>query len=353
MENGRPGFSPRPFLFSRREESEVKGVWVRLKEWNKELVTAALEAGVDVVVAPPGVAQRVRRLSRVVVAAEDGDWIPGRDVHLETLRSPEDEKRISALLRAGKKVVVENTDWEIIPLENLVAGGGELVVAVEDESRMDLALGVLEKGVHGVLIPGEDPLTVSSWTRKVKSAGPPEPLVEAEIVGLRTVGLGDRVCIDTCSLMADGQGALVGNSAGFLFLVHAETRRNPYVAPRPFRINAGAVHAYVKVPDGRTRYLCELEAGDPIVIVDAAGKSTEAVVGRIKVEKRPLVVVEARCDAGGGSILLQNAETVCLMTPKGEGVSVTSLEKGMRVLVSPQSRGRHFGMAVDESIVEK
>jgi 3-dehydroquinate synthase II len=37
---------------------------------------------------------------------------------------------------------------------------------------------------------------------------------------------------------------LVGNSSAFTFLVNAETESNPYVAPRPFRINAGAVHAY-------------------------------------------------------------------------------------------------------------
>ncbi|SMC22776.1 3-dehydroquinate synthase II [Desulfacinum hydrothermale DSM 13146] len=331
----------------------MKEVWVQLHDWDKEVVTAAVEAGADGVVAPPGVADRVRRLSRVLVVAEDGDWIPGRDVHFVTLKSPEDERRISDLLKSGQRVVVENADWEIIPLENLVAGGGALVVAADDEKRMELALGVLEKGVQGVLIPGDDPATVSVWTRKVKAMGPAEKLVEAEVVRVEPVGLGDRVCIDTCSLLTGGQGALVGNSAGFLFLVHAETRQNPYVAPRPFRVNAGAVHAYVKVPEGRTRYLCELEAGDPVVVVDTSGKTSEAVVGRIKVERRPLVVVEARCEAGAGSILLQNAETVCLTSPQGDGLSVTSLEKGVRVLVSLQSGGRHFGLAVDESIMEK
>ena len=59
--------------------------------------------------------------------------------------------------------------------------------------------------------------------------------------------MGDRVCVDTCANMGLGEGMLVGNSSGGLFLVHAESLENPYVAPRPFRVNAGPVHAYIRV----------------------------------------------------------------------------------------------------------
>ena len=71
--------------------------------------------------------------------------------------------------------------------------------------------------------------------------------------------MGDRVCVDTCTNMGPGEGMLVGNSSGGLFLVHAESLENPYVAPRPFRVNAGPVHAYIRVPGGKTKYLGELE----------------------------------------------------------------------------------------------
>ena len=153
--------------------------------------------------------------------------------------------------------------------------------------------------------------------------------------------------------MHEGQGALVGNSAGFLFLVQAETRENPYVAPRPFRINAGAVHAYIRAPEGRTRYLSELQAGDRVLVVDASGNTVEAVVGRSKIERRPLLLVEAETPSGRGGIVLQNAETICLTSPDGEAVSVGALEPGTRVLVAEEAAARHFGMAVDESIMEK
>jgi hypothetical protein len=53
--------------------------------------------------------------------------------------------------------------------------------------------------------------------------------------------------------MVPGEGMLVGNFARALFLVHSECAESSYIASRPFRVNAGAVHAYVKVnsPDNR------------------------------------------------------------------------------------------------------
>jgi 3-dehydroquinate synthase II len=73
--------------------------------------------------------------------------------------------------------------------------------------------------------------------------------------------MGDRVCVDTCNLMISGEGMLVGSQSCGLFLVNSEADEvHPYVASRPFRVNAGAVHAYVLVGE-KTKYLCELEAG--------------------------------------------------------------------------------------------
>ncbi len=49
------------------------------------------------------------------------------------------------------------------------------------------------------------------------------------------------------------------------------------------------VHAYVHSAGGRTAYLSELKSGAETVVVDAQGRQRTAVVGRIKVESRPLV----------------------------------------------------------------
>jgi 3-dehydroquinate synthase II len=172
-------------------------------------------------------------------------------------------------------------------------------------------------------------------------------------VAVEPAGMGDRACIDTCTLMEEGEGMLVGNSSGFLFLVQAETRVNPYVAPRPFRVNAGAVHAYVQVPEGRTCYLSELQAGDRVLVVSARGTVQEATVGRTKIERRPLLLVTAEAQGTTGSIVVQNAETIRLTGPDGEARSVVELEPGDAVLVAIQKAGRHFGLKVDESIREK
>ncbi len=48
--------------------------------------------------------------------------------------------------------------------------------------------------------------------------------------------------------MDHDEGMLVGSMARGLFFVHAETAKSPYVASRPFRVNAGAVHAYAGRP---------------------------------------------------------------------------------------------------------
>lgn len=50
-------------------------------------------------------------------------------------------------------------------------------------------------------------------------------------------------------------------------------------------VNAGAVHAYIQVPDGKTRYLPELESGDKILIANSEGEANAATVGWVKIEK--------------------------------------------------------------------
>lgn len=62
-----------------------------------------------------------------------------------------------------------------------------------------------------------------------------------------------------------------------------------YINSRPFRVNAGAVHAYVQAPGNKTAYLSELKSGSEVLVVDAAGRARTAVVGRCKIETRPMV----------------------------------------------------------------
>lgn len=83
-------------------------------------------------------------------------------------------------------------------------------------------------------------------------------------------------------------------------------------------VQQGPVYAYVGMAGGRTAYLSELHTGSQVMVVDAMGHSRTVLVGRVKIESRPLLLVEVDVDGQRHSVLLQNAETVCLVAPGGE-----------------------------------
>ncbi len=165
--------------------------------------------------------------------------------------------------------------------------------------------------------------------------------------------MGDRVCLDTVSNMVPGEGMLVGNAGSGFFLVHSESLKNPYVAARPFRVNAGAVHAYLYLPEGKTKYLSEVKAGDEVLTVRHDGTTSVSYIGRAKIERRPLLLIEAEAEGQPVSLVLQNAETIRLTSPEGEAISVATLKPGDRVLAHVTQGGRHFGMAIEETITER
>jgi len=330
----------------------MKKVWVRVIPWQKSLAIAALESGADAVLLQEGDAPRMKELGRMTVVAPDGDLRPGREVVEMEIRSKEDERR-AAQAPPHKVLLLRMKDWTIIPLENLIAQRGNLMVEVADAESARTALGVLEKGVDGVVLTSDDPEEVRRTVRLVRGLGESLALEPATVTQVVSLGLGDRVCIDTCTNMAPGQGMLVGNTTEGFFLVHSESIENPYVEARPFRVNAGAVHAYTLVPGGKTRYLSELKAGDPVLVVDARGRGQTAYVGRCKVERRPLLLVKAEAEGKEIGLVLQNAETIRLTAPDGSPASVASLKPGDKVLAHRMGGGRHFGMKVEETLQER
>jgi len=335
----------------------MKQVWVMADPWEKALVTAALESGADAVIVPEDRVGDARELGVIKTVSSAGDLKWGTDVVFHDLRAAEDEEKIVRLSRE-KIVVVRTSEWRVIPLENLVARTGNVFVEVEDLDEAQVALGVLEKGVEGLVVVNRDPAVVREIVSKMKSTPGLVELTAFTIEEVRLVGMGDRVCVDTCTNMSGGEGILVGNSTQALFLVQAESIENPYAPVRPFRVNAGPVHAYVLVPGGMTRYLSEIRSGDPALGVNWRGESRPLVVGRAKVERRPLVLIAAKGALGDRqeerrTIILQNAETIRLVRPGGEAVSVSALKAGDEVLGHAESPGRHFGHEIQETIVEK
>ncbi len=328
----------------------MKVLWVEPVPFATEVVTAALEAGADAIVTDEP--DRVRALGRIATVGPGGDLEWDRDAFRVTIASSDDEDRAVELAGRGP-VVVETADWTVIPLENLVARSDRVYARVLSEGEARLALGALERGVAGVVLETNDPDAVRRIAALVKGGGERVPLVPFTVTAIRPLGMGDRVCVDTCTLFEDGEGLLVGNTSSAMLLVHAETLENPYVAPRPFRVNAGAVHAYCLLPGGRTAYLADLRAGETVLGVDAGGETETAAIGRVKVERRPLLLVEAVADDGRpASVVLQNAETIRLVREGGGAVSVAALAPGDRVLGLLLEGGRHFGHAIEETCRE-
>lgn len=326
----------------------MKKVIFKSVPFDKKLITLALESGVDAVMVEKNQVKNVESLGRVKV-------ITPEDMPVVELTEKADEDVAVKGIKAGKAVVLKK-GWEIIPVENILAQVDTLALECESLDRAVLAAGILERGCDTVVVLPEGAADLKQIVTELKLSQGTMELQTATITEIESTGLGHRVCVDTISVLKKGEGMLTGNSSAFTFLVHAETESNPYVASRPFRINAGAVHAYTQMPDDKTTYLEELRAGDEVLIVGADGATKLAIVGRVKVEVRPMLLITAEVKAKegvqSGQVFLQNAETIRVVNDKGEPVSVVNLKVGDKIMVRTDEAGRHFGMRVKEEIRE-
>ncbi len=330
----------------------MKEFWLKVIPWDKKLVTTGIESGVDVILTEDENIEKVKELGLVKVASKNGDLKEGVDYEIIRIESKEDETKAVETSRY-KIVIVETTDWMVIPLENLVAQSDNIIALVRNPEEAELAVGVLEKGTRGILLETKDPSIVKEVGNLVKRKRGKLNLIEAEVISVEPGGMGYRTCIDTTDIMTIGEGMLVGDKSDTFLLVHSESIENPYVAPRPFRVNAGGIHAYVMMADGKTKYLYEVSTGDKVLVVDYKGNTREALVGRAKIELRPLIVVKVKVGETTASLVLQNAETIRLTRTDGTPISIVKLKKGDKILAYKTEGGRHFGIKVKESIKEK
>jgi 3-amino-4-hydroxybenzoic acid synthase len=147
---------------------------------------------------------------------------------------------------------------------------------------------------------------------------------------------------------------LVGSLSRGMILCCSETHPLPYMATRPFRVNAGALHSYVLCPGDRTRYLCELEAGSQVLAVGACGRTRPVTVGRVKIESRPLRHILARSrQRTMVSLMLQDDWHVRVLCQGGAVASVTELAAGCRILGRVAVQPRHVGIPIQEFLLEQ
>jgi 3-dehydroquinate synthase II len=284
------------------------------------------------------------------------------------LKSKEDENDIIKLSKSRYVdfIIVSAHDWKIIPFENLIANmhknDTDLIAVVETVKEAEVMLKTLEIGVDGILIKPKnvnDIIKLKNLLHTQLSL----KLDKATVKKIQNISESERVCVDTTSLLKLGEGFLVGSTAAGFCLIHAETFETEYIAPRPFRVNAGDVSAYILVPDEdtqkiyRTKYLSELKGGDKVLAVNAEGEVRSLSIGRIKIETRPMLRFELEALEGDRKIqiscICQNAETVRLVTADRIAKPVVNIKIGDELLVHFGPVALHSGTLIKESIIEK
>lgn len=334
----------------------------------REFLSKLKEKGNLIVNVDPKIAGRS---FRTIYESEDADIVicttfdqlkslksSGKSVgYLKKVTSNLDVDEIEAASENGAEfVIVEAPDWKIIPLENIIAklqkSKTKVFATAKSSEEVATLFAVLELGVDGVILSTDSVEEVDRASQQLTTAR--FLITRAKIIEVKDVGTGERVCVDTASMMRLGEGMLVGSRSNFMLLVHNESVGSSFTSPRPFRVNAGAVYCYTIVPGGGTRYLSEIESGSEVWIVNNEGIARSVVVGRSKIETRPLRLIRAEINGEKGTVILQNAETIRLISKDGNLLSVTEVNVGDEVLgYAKQAAGRHFGTEVDEFIVEK
>ncbi len=317
---------------------------------------------------------RQRGFRRFVLrSATDGGSVPGEEtvrrtgdrlemgnsdgaVTIHRVGGVEDLDRVLAGAADGSTVAVEWTGDRIIPLENAIARRGSrfrLWTLARSAAEVPAALGALEHGADRVVVTVRSVDEVDRLERALEGTLPSDlAWITVPAASIRTAGVGDRVLVDTTSLLRPDEGLLVGSAAAFLFLVTSEAVGSAFSRPRPFRVNAGAAHSYVLMADGTTRYLAELAPGDSVFATPARGPARSVRVGRIKIERRPLVMVTIRDGERDRTVFLQEAETVRLASENGP-VAVTELRPSAPLHGVRMAPARHLGTEVRETIEER
>ncbi|MEU1848603.1 3-dehydroquinate synthase II [Streptomyces sp. NPDC019990] len=249
--------------------------------------------------------------------------------------------------------VIHFADPTKIPLEIVLAAAesaeGKLVTVVDGLEEAAIVFDVLERGSDGILFTPRGADDVFALARLLEATTPQLELSTLTVESIRHVGLGDRVCVDTCSHFEEDEGILVGSYSSGFVLCCSETHPLPYMPTRPFRVNAGALHSYTLGPDNRTNYLSEVGSGSALLAVGADGRTRRVVVGRAKLESRPLLEIRTHAEDGRlVSLTVQDDWHVRVLGPGGKVLNVTELQPGDELLGYLATDKRHVGLPIGE-----
>lgn len=328
--------------------------WIKCLSWDKEIITAALEAWADAVFVDKQHINDVKQYWIIkIISTSWADLNIWKDVEIVKITSKQKEDDV---IKFWWKipVIIQNSDWTIIPLENLISKTSNLIQEVYSYNQAVLAFQTMEKWSDWILLDTKDMSEIKKMWEYIRKIN--EPNLELEVVKITQIKqtwMCDRCCLDTWNLLEPWRWMLIWNTSSAFFLVHNENVESPYCDPRPFRVNAWAVHAYIILPWNKTKYLSELKSWDTVLTVNEKWNTIQAILWRNKIEVRPMLEIEAETPKWKKvTLLMQNAETIRLTSPKGKPISITHMNIWDEVLAYFQEGWTHFGQAVKETINE-
>lgn len=244
-----------------------------------------------------------------------------------------------------------------IPLEIVIAAAagapGRIMTVAADPQEAAIIFGVLEHGPAGVMMAPQAVGDATALKRAAARQAERVELAELEVTAVTHTGMGERACVDTCTYLRPDEGILAGSHSKGMILCVSETHPLPYMPIRPFRVNAGAICSYTLSAGGRTSYLSELRAGRTVLAVDVTGAARAVTVGRVKIESRPLIHVEAVAGCGQEvNLFLQDDWHVRVFGAGGAVLHCTELKPGDVLLGHLPAADRHVGYPIDEFCLE-
>ena len=282
-----------------------------------------------------------------------------------------DQEKAKSLIGSVGWLLLSFESWSMIPLENLIAANEgtptRIAAVITTPAQIQGAAFALQQGVDAIVIPDEQSMLEAASIAKAQRLevhgeadaapqknAPALSLSKLKIKSIEEGGIGERYCIDFTSMLELGEGMLLGSNASSFMLVHGETVPSEFVPSRPFRVNAGSPQSYALMADGSTKYLAELNSGDSVTIASKQGITRQLVIGRLKIEQRPLLLFRwVNENHKEGHMFLQQAETFRAVDTSGNPVSVTSLRTDDLILGWDDNGARHIGVTISSVVSER
>jgi 3-amino-4-hydroxybenzoic acid synthase len=266
-------------------------------------------------------------------------------------------EKAAQLVKSVELMIIEFKDPTNIPLELMLATAQnspcQIYKKVTNARDGEVSLLIMETGADGLVLSTSNVKEIRALDKIIQRVNEIHfELKEAIVKKIKPTGMGTRVCIDTTSELTQDEGMLLGSTSSGGLLICSETHYLPYMNLRTFRVNAGGVHLYVWGPDDRVGYLSDLRAGDKVVVVNSHGNARAVTIGRLKIETRPLLLIECEIEGVSINVFIQDDWHVRIFGSDGAIRPSSEIKINDKLLGYLDQPGRHVGLRINETIKE-